>query len=124
MTDNLAIVGEYTKCIAAGDIEGALSYASDDAVFQGPDGSRMDKQGLRALFAQMKPLLPNPLNIEILGTTSEGRRVAVEARADTVLGNGKLYENIYHFLYELDGGRIVAAREYCDTSRASAFAES
>lgn len=123
MSDNLSIVRAYTNCIAAGDIEGALQFASDDAVFQGPDGSRMDKQGLRTLFAQMQPLLPNPLNIEIVGTTSEGKRVAVEARASTLLANGKTYENIYHFLYEVDGGKIVVAREYCDTARASVFAE-
>lgn len=122
MVDNLAIVRAYTDRIAGGDIEGALALARDEAVFQGPDGSRFDKAGLRALFQQMRPLMPNPLEILIVGTTCEGSRVAVEATAKTLLANGKVYENIYHFLYELDAGKIVAAREYCDTSRASAFA--
>jgi ketosteroid isomerase-like protein len=123
MPDNLSIVGAYLGRIAHGDIEGALRLASDDAVFQGPDGSRTDKAGLRAMFARLKPLMPNPLEIEIVGTTSEGPRIAVEARAQTLLANGALYANIYHFLYELRDERIVAVREYCDTTRGAAFAK-
>lgn len=122
MADNLTIVRRYSDRIAAGDIDGALALASDSAVFQGPEGARLDKTGLRTLFTAMKPLMPNPLEIVIVGTTSQGNRVAVEATAKTLLANGKTYENIYHFLYEVDGGKIVAVREYCDTSRASAFA--
>lgn len=121
MNDNLTIVLQYMELIAKGDIEGALALCADDAVFQGPTGQRTDKHGLRAMFAQLRPLLINPLHQTVLGTTSEGQRVAVEAEASTLLANGKTYSNIYHFLFEVDEGRITASREYCDTTRATAF---
>jgi len=121
-SDNLALVRDYMAKIVGGDLEAALSMCHDDTRFQGPDGSVIDKDGVRALFAQLGPMLVNPMEQEILGTTCEGNRVAVEATARTVLANGREYANIYHFLFEVDGGKITASREYCDTGRAAAFA--
>ena len=119
---NLTLVKGYMAKILGGDLEGALALCRDDTAFQGPDGSVIDKDGVRALFAQLGPLLVNPMEHEILGTTCEGKRVAVEAKARTLLANGKEYANIYHFLFEIEDGEITASREYCDTSRATAFA--
>lgn len=121
MPTNRDVVLDHMNRIAGGDLEGALALAADDAVFQGPDGSQMNKAQLRALFAQLGPMLVNPLEQEIVGTTCEGDRVAVEARAHTLLANGKLYSNIYHFLFELREGVIVASREYCNTRATEAF---
>ncbi len=121
-SENLALVKSYMGKITGGDLEGALDLCADDTAFQGPDGSVLDKDGVRALFAMLGPLLVNPMEQHILGTTCEGNRVAVEATARTLLGNGREYANIYHFLFEVDGGKITASREYCDTSRAAAFA--
>lgn len=119
--DNLNLVLAYIACINGGDVEGALALAADNVVFQGPDGSTMDKAGLRALFAAVKPLLINPIEARIRGTTCQGNRVAIEMTGNTLLANGRTYSNIYHFLFEVNDGQITAAREYCDTTRASAF---
>lgn len=120
--DNLALVKRYIAKILGGDLEGALRMCRDDTAFQGPDGSITGKDGVRAIFAQIGPLMVNPMEYQILGTTCEGNRVAVEATGRTQLANGNVYANIYHFLFEIDGGQIVASREYCDTSRVTAFA--
>lgn len=123
MNDNLSIVRRHMALMAAGDFAGALAMASDSILFQGPDGARLDKAGMTALLEQVKGLMPNPLELEITGTTCEAARVAVEASGKTALANGRTYANIYHFLYEIEGGKIVALREYCDTSRAGIFTE-
>jgi len=120
--ENLALVIDYMTRIARGDVEGALALCHDDIAFRGPDGSTTGKDGLRALFAQIAPLLVNPMEQEIVGTTCQGNRVAIEAQASTMLANGREYANIYHFLFEVEGGMICAAREYCDTTRGAAFA--
>lgn len=120
--ENLALVQRYLDNIAAGDLEAALALCSIDAAFRGPDGTAMDKDGLRALFAMIAPLMINPLELKTLGTTCQGRRVAVEATGRTLLANGREYANLYHFIFEVDGGIITASREYCDTGRAAAFA--
>ncbi|WP_156681199.1 nuclear transport factor 2 family protein [Sphingomonas profundi] len=122
MPDNRAIVLDHMARIARGDLDGALALATDDAVFRSPDGSELDKAGLRALFSQLAPLLVNPLDQTIVGTTCEGDRVAVEATAATLLANGQTYRNRYHFLFELRDGRIVSSREYCDTRATDVFA--
>jgi len=119
---NLAVVRSYMDRVVAGDLEGALQLAWDDAVFQGPDGSVMNKDSLRALFASLASLLVNPFEQKIIGTTCEGDRVAVEATGRTVLANGKTYSNLYHFLFEVREGKIAASREYCNTRAADAFA--
>lgn len=62
--------------------------------------------------------MPKGLRITIKSVVAEGDRVAVEAESYGELVTGKVYNNQYHFLVELQGGRIQAVREYCDTSHA------
>lgn len=118
---NLDVVLAYMDRISAGDFEGALAMTTDDLRFQGPQGEQMDKEALRGMFTAVKPLIVNPFNQEIVGTTCEGNRVAVESRASTLLANGNTYSNLYHFLFEVEDGRITACREYNDTMAISAF---
>jgi uncharacterized protein len=47
--------------------------------------------------------------------TAEGDRVAVETEAHGLMLNGKVYDNVYHSLFEIKDGRIVRFREYLDT---------
>jgi ketosteroid isomerase-like protein len=121
MPTNREIVQQYMEKIVGGDLEGALALATEDAIFQGPDGTELNKDQLRGFFAQLAPLMINPLEQEIVGTTCEGDRVAVEAKARTMLANGNLYSNLYHFLFELKNGRIVRSKEYCNTRATDAF---
>lgn len=118
---NLDVVLAYMDRISAGDFDGALAMTADDVRFQGPQGEKMDKDALRGVFAAVKPLLINPLDQEIVGTTCEGNRVAVESRASSLLANGNTYSNLYHFLFEVEDGRITACREYNNTLATSAF---
>jgi uncharacterized protein len=71
-------------------------------------------EGLQGLIAAM----PNGLRITVKSVVAEGDRVAVEAESYGELVNGKVYNNQYHFLVELQGGKIQAVREYCDTLHA------
>ena len=57
-----------------------------------------------------------PLRFQILGVTSQGDRVAVEARSEGRLTNGKAYANQYHFLFTFAGDKVNAVREYNDTA--------
>jgi len=61
-----------------------------------------------AKTAQSKPMT-------IVGTTTEGNRVAVEAEGHVVLPDGKHYDNVYHLLFLFEDGRIIEGREYLDT---------
>ncbi len=64
----------------------------------------------------MKSWFPNGLNMKFDTVVAEGPCVAVQAQADTIAGNGKHYNNRYHFFIRFDGDRIAQAREYNDTN--------
>ena len=55
----------------------------------------------------------------VLGMTAEGNRVAVEAESEGRHASGKTYRNQYHFLFELQNGKILRMKEYLDTLHAS-----
>jgi ketosteroid isomerase-like protein len=55
-------------------------------------------------------------HFSLIGTTADEMRVALEMKLSGVLKDGSDYENQYHFLFEVEDGRIVQVREYCDTA--------
>jgi ketosteroid isomerase-like protein len=61
-------------------------------------------------------LAPNGIEIAITGMTAEDNRVAVEAISHAVLTNGRTLNQVYHFLFEIEGDLVVNAREYIDTA--------
>jgi uncharacterized protein len=120
MNGNLAIAQKYLERVANLDIQGAFTLLADDAIFYGPDGQPFDKTIMKSLFGPGSQLI-NPIEQQIVGTTCEGDRVAVEATGKTVLANGNTYRNVYHFLFEVRGGKIVTFKEYCNTKAIEAF---
>ena len=46
---------------------------------------------------------------------AEGNQVAVEAESYAELKNGKVYNNFYHFVFEIADGKIKHIKEYMDT---------
>ncbi len=49
---------------------------------------------------------------------AQGDKVAVEAESFAELVNGKVYQNKYHFLFEIRDGQIYRVKEYMDTMHA------
>jgi ketosteroid isomerase-like protein len=112
---NLEIATAYVNRVACLNFDAALSLTSDTATFQGPDGTQVDKATMAGLFSMMMSRFAGPLELEILSTVSEGRRVAIEAVGQAPIVNGHIYRNRYHYAVEIDDGLIVAFREYCCT---------
>ncbi|WP_046495365.1 nuclear transport factor 2 family protein [Streptomyces odonnellii] len=83
-------------------------------------GGRYDRKGVQAVLAEkVAPALAAPIVAEIVGITAEGKRVAVEVEAGGPTTSGAMYQNQFHFLFVVDDGKIVEAREYHDTLHAS-----
>ena len=53
--------------------------------------------------------------------TAEGDRVAVEAQTRGVLPDGRVYTNMYHYLFTFRDGQVWRVREYLDTQSAAEF---
>lgn len=69
-------------------------------------------------FSGFAQLFPEGLEFAILDTTVQGRRIAVRAAARGTTVTGREFDNAYHFLFEVEAGRIAAAWEYGDTLHA------
>ena len=77
------------------------------------------KQQFAELIGGMAAKIDGALTIKTTGVTAEGDRVAVEAESHAKMKNGKVYQNKYHFLLEIRGGKIQAVKEYLDTAHAA-----
>ena len=52
---------------------------------------------------------------ERVPVVAEEGRVACEFTLEATTARGRAYRNEYHFVFEVDAGRIRAVREYLDT---------
>lgn len=95
------------------------SRPTDDCKWWVPGGiGTMDKAAFKAIMAKWESLLPSFPIMTIVGTAAEGDRVAVEAIGRAKLSDGRVYENTYHFLFQLRDGKICEIKEYMDSKRA------
>jgi ketosteroid isomerase-like protein len=69
-------------------------------------------------FSGLAKVFPEGLQFEVVGTTVQGPRIAVRAEASGRTVTGREFDNAYHFLFEVEDGRISAAWEYGDTLHA------
>ena len=117
----------FFEDMSAGNAEAFLGAMADNAtwwVAGGPqETSPLAGTKTKAEFTQllqgMGDAMPKGLKITAKGVTAEGNRVAVEAESYGEHANGKIYNNLYHFMVECENGKITAVREYLDTMHAN-----
>jgi len=123
---NKQIVTEFMEVFSGGDVETILSRLTDDATWwvagtiPGISGTK-DK----AAFAEMvsgiaASTTSGAIRLTPLAFTAEGDRVAVETESYTELTNGRVYNNLYHFLFTVRDGKIASVKEYLDTEHTTA----
>lgn len=80
------------------------------------DGEIQDRIG--SIITAFEANLAGPFTIKIGETTAEGNRVALEAESHGALSNGLVYNNQYHFLFVIEGGKIALIKEYANSKHA------
>ena len=126
--DNKAIVKTYFELMNDADPAKMLAYLTDDFLFesmlQKPAAFNFtwDKDHFAAASGAMSAQMKAPLKIWIVSMMGEEEKIAVEAQSYGEMINGKLYENVYHFLFKLRDGKIYNVREYsCSFTAADCF---
>jgi uncharacterized protein len=122
---NKNVVLDFFKNFSAGKVEAALALMADSAtwwVAGKPDkfvlaGTKTKTQFVE-LLKGLGAAMPKGLRLTPKGLTAEGDRVAVEAESYGETASGMIYNNLYHFLFEVRDGKIQAVREYLDTLHA------
>jgi ketosteroid isomerase-like protein len=103
-----------------GDVDPFFDLFHDDASFTTIAQKGMlpilagtlDKKGFRDWV--YKETRVSATKVWVEGITADEDRLAVEAASDMTV-NGNSYKNRYHWLFEIQGGKISAARFYLDT---------
>ena len=120
-SESKAVVERYFEVLSTG--EGDLSaLLTDDIVWWVPPGSDMagEKRGRDDVLAFLGSGIDYydetaPMDVTIRSMIAEGGQVACEFTIEATTAKGKPYRNYYHFVFEVDGGRITQVREYLDT---------
>ena len=94
---------DATWTVAARDIHGAGTHVGRDEIVDG------FLAPVRGLFA------PGDPKVDIQNLVAEGPWVAVEAKGRGHFADGRVYDNTYCFLLELEDGKVRTLREYMDT---------
>jgi len=123
--ENKKIVLSFFENFSSGRMEQALAMMADNAtwsVMGKPDKFALAGTKTKAQFTELVKgigaAMPKGLRVTPKGVTAEGDRVALEAESYGETASGKVYNNMYHFLIEVRGGKIQAVREYLDTIHA------
>jgi len=118
---NRKVIQDYFEAVAAGASDKVVAAFADDVTWWVPPSSPMagtyeGRDAVLGMFARGVSLYaPEPMGIEILGMVADDRKVAAEVRISAKTAKGGDYVNHYHFLFEVEDGRIKAVKEYVDT---------
>ena len=107
---NKKTVLDFMASLSAGRPD--VSLLTDDAVWWVPGRGIIDRATFFGIAATVNDLFVEPPVMKISAVTAEDDRVAVEAAVCAPLKDGRVYDNTYHFLFHLRGGKIREAREH------------
>ena len=102
------------------DPEKILEHVAEDGEFWVPGTTPYSGTTTRAEKAKqlerLKDVTDHGERLTATGWTIENNRAAVEAVSYMKMKNGKEYRNVYHFLFEFRGDKIIKMKEYMDTA--------
>ncbi|WP_026909989.1 nuclear transport factor 2 family protein [Patulibacter minatonensis] len=120
---NKQTIRDFLEVLSTGDVAGAMEFVADDGTWwvagTTPLSGTHTKAAFTALLGGVGDAFRIPLGITPKAFTAEGDRVAVEAEFYTERNDGVVYNNQYHFLFEVHDGKIRRAKEFLDTMHAA-----
>ncbi|MES2261721.1 MAG: nuclear transport factor 2 family protein [Pseudomonadota bacterium] len=124
IAENKEIVREFLSVFSRGDVAGIVERLHPDATWwvSGTMPGLSDTYSRQQMGELLKGVTTvyklGALRITPLSMIAEGSMVAVEAESYAELNNGRVYNNFYHFLFEIADGKILRVKEYMDTQHA------
>jgi hypothetical protein len=122
--ENKKLIETYFERISTGDPK-LPEMLADDVTWWVPPGS--DMAGTYEGKARVLELMGSgialydqttPMTIEVQEMVAEGNTVCVQLVLEAKTARGRDYRNHYHFVFELERGKIRAVKEYVDTKYA------
>ena len=111
------VVRQFFQRFSAGDIPGVLSlFRTDASYWLATTRETLDLGRLADGLKFVQSRLKGPIRYEIGTMVAEPNKIAVQVEGFGTTVEGASYNNLYHVYFELEGGKIVRAREYNDTA--------
>lgn len=111
------LVREYMECVSTQGFKAAVrKYVSPDVIWWVASTGEIQEK-LDMIGDMFEHTLENNLGFRmtICEMISENNRVAAQVQGYGKLKNGAIYDNLYHFLFEIRDRKIVRVQEYMDT---------
>ncbi|MBY4574131.1 nuclear transport factor 2 family protein [Gordonia paraffinivorans] len=124
--ENKALVSEFMEVFSRGDVEAILSFLAPTATWwvggtiEGISGTKNKEEFGAMLSGLSATTKTGAIALKPLAFTAEGERVAVETESYSEMSNGKVYNNLYHFVFIVRDGKIHEVKEYLDTEHTRA----
>jgi uncharacterized protein len=118
---NKKVVLGIFEALNKGNAIGALDLLAEDATWwvigniPNVSGTH-NKQEMSEMFKYMLGSLGGKMNFTVDHIIAEGDYVAVETKTDAKTPKGTVYQNRYHFKFEVKDGKIRTVRAYNDTA--------
>ena len=123
LTDkNKQITREFFEALSTGSDKYLDFYTDDSIIWTAGNNSIGDTRTKKEIinFAQnILSAFPSGISFNITGMTAEEEKVAVEVSGEAIHASGQTYNNQYHFLLIIKGGKISELKEYMDTQLAA-----
>ncbi|SER86552.1 nuclear transport factor 2 family protein [Psychrobacillus sp. OK032] len=124
---NKQLITNFMEDFSTGNVEKILSYMTDSAkwwvagTIEGISGEK-DMKDFREMLTGLSQLTKaGAIRLTPHAWTAEGNRVAVETESYSELKNGRVYNNFYHFVFEIRDGKIQKVKEFLDTEHTRAI---
>jgi ketosteroid isomerase-like protein len=125
---NKEVAIDFLRASAAHDGERCAQLMCDDATYWTigkphlfAAAGEKSKTAICGYFSTPSIFVNGGAQISFGDITAEDDRVAIEAQTRGVLPDGRVYTNVYHYLFTFRDGKILRAKEYLDTQAAVEF---
>ncbi len=122
---NKDLVAKFIEAMRVSDVETLDAMTTDDFswwIAGKPDylqtAGEHDKAFFIGFFGSGGDMFPNGADFAVTGMIAEADKVAAEAHMTATMAMGSVYDNLYHFVFEIADGRIKRMKEYMDTHHA------
>lgn len=121
---NKAVVTRFIDVFSSGDVPALIAMMTDDSSWwvsgriDGLSGTYPRDEFAKLVEGAKGAYKTGVLKITPSGMVAEGDKVAVEAESYAETVDGRVYNNLYHWLVTVRDGKIASVKEYMDTMHA------